>query len=227
MRREFVLALGMCAATLLAVAPGGALADGADWGAIEPATQTLLAPLRDGWGNLSPGDRQHLLANARHWQTLSKTEQQALLQRQSQWLALPPTARAQQRARYAAWEKLTPDEQARVRAAAARFAALPGPQQGALRARFSAQAPDWQSSWLLGPAVGVWLDQAGTWFSYVPDGERSATLRMLEDLPAPARAQLFTVSRRLGAAQREQLRKNLLAAAPAQRAALIANQLMQ
>lgn len=229
MRREFQLTLtiALCAMSWLPSAPGRAQADGVSWGTIEPATQSLLASLRDGWSNLSAGDRQNLLANARHWQALSKTEQQALLIRQEHWLALPPSERARQRARYAAWQKLSPDEQAQVRAAATRWAALPGPQQGALRARFSAQASEWQAAWLLGPAVGVWLDQAGTWFAYVPDGERNATLRMLEDLPADARGQLFTLSRRLGAAQREQLRKDLVAAAPARRAALIAQRMAQ
>ena len=114
-----------------------------------------------------------------------------------------------------------------MRAAQARFIALPTPQQGALRAKFAAQPLQWQLAWLLGPSVGDWLDQASDWFTFVPEGEREPTLRMLQALPADARSQLLELGRRLPALQRERLRKDLLLTPPAQRPTLIAQRLAQ
>lgn len=212
---------------LLALAPAPTLAASADWDGLDGGTRSLLAPWHDVWSTLPATDRQRLLANAARWQAMDKAQREALQQRQAQWDALPPSERARLRARYADWQQLPPDQQARVRDAAARFAALPTPQQGALRAKFAAQPVEWQLAWLLGPSVGSWLDRASDWFAFVPEGEREATLRMLQALPEDARTQLFELGRRLPALQRERLRKDLLLTPPGQRAALIAQRLAQ
>ncbi|MBS0213908.1 MAG: DUF3106 domain-containing protein [Proteobacteria bacterium] len=223
MRRKhaigWLVGIALLATTLPAI--GGTVA----WGSIDARTQALLSPWQGEWDTLADADRQRLLANARQWLAMSEADRAALLQRQAQWNALPPAERARRRARDDAWRQLPPAEQAQVRAAATRFAALPAAQQAALRSRFAAQPADWQASWLLGPSIGAWLDQAGMWFAYVPASDRDATLRMLQDLTPAAREQLFVLSRRLPSSRREQLRADLLRAPPGQRAALIARQL--
>ncbi len=223
MRRDASLILAL--AMMLAIPGSLAQATTSDWNAIEPAARTLLAPWQDQWSALPEPDRRQLLAHARQWQGMNQAARDALSRRQAQWLAQPPAERARQRARYAAWQDLSSGEQDQVRQAAARFAALPAAQQAALRARFGAQPREWQQAWLRGPSIGAWLDQAGMWFAYVPSQEREATLRMLQDLAPDARTQLFELSRRLSAPQREALRKNLLLTAPSARASLIASKL--
>lgn len=225
MRREYA-----CAALLtglLAIGAGSAPAAGTDWDTLDRPTQALLAPWHDDWSTLPASDRQRLLANASRWQAMRKADRAALAQRQAQWDALPANERANLRARYAAWQQLSADEQARVRAAAARLAALPMAQQGALRAKFAELPHERQRAWLLGPDVGAWIEQAGEWFAFVPEGEREATLRMLQALPEDARGQLLELGRRQPAPLRERLRKDLLRTPPAQRAALIAQRLAQ
>jgi hypothetical protein len=145
----------------------------------------------------------------------------------SEWSTLAPAERARRRARYVAWRALPPDEQARVRIAAGQFAALPATQQALLRSRFTAMDADQQRAWLLGPSTGGWIEQARTLFPYVPDGERDATLRMLQALPTEARAQLFALAQRLPGDQREQLRKRMLETDPAQREALLRQRMSQ
>ncbi|MBS0194026.1 MAG: DUF3106 domain-containing protein [Proteobacteria bacterium] len=223
MRRDRML--GWLAGIALLATTLPALGGSVDWGSLDPGTQTLLSPWQGAWNTLADDDRQRLLANAHRWQSMSAADRTALLQRQTQWDALPPAERAHLRARNAAWRQLPASEQAQISNAATRFDALPTTQQAALRARFAAQPAEWQASWLLGPSIGAWLDQAGTWFAYVPASDRDATLRMLQDLTPDARAQLFEVSRRLPSPQRERLREDLLNTPQAQRAALIARRL--
>ncbi|HEY2347206.1 MAG TPA: DUF3106 domain-containing protein [Xanthomonadaceae bacterium] len=221
-RGILALACAICIAMSAA-----AQAAGTDWSALDAGTQSLLAPWQDDWNKLPQDERDRLLANAKRWQAMGANARTALLKRDAQWQALAPAERARLRARYAAWQQLPNEERAQVGAAAARFAALPAPQQGALRANFAAQDLGRQLAWLLGPAIGAWIDQAGAWFAFVPADEREATLRMLQDLPADARARLFTLARRLPAHRREQLRRDLMLTPPAQRAALIEQRIAQ
>jgi hypothetical protein len=199
----------------------------ADWSVLDPDTSALLVPWRDGWDTLDAVDRARLLSNARRWQTLDATARAEFLRRSAIWQALPPTERARRRARYAAWRALPSDEQTRVRAAVTQFAALPVAQQAAWRAQFAAQDADHQRAWLLGPSTGGWIDQARTLFAYVPEGDREATVRMLQALSADVREQLFTLARRLPDDQREQLRRQLLGVDPAQRAVILRQRLSQ
>jgi uncharacterized protein DUF3106 len=214
-------------ACALCLAMPAAQATPAGWGTLDAGTQALLAPWRDDWDQLPADARERLQTNARRWQAMDANARAALLKRDAQWQMLPPTERARLRARYAAWQKLPADEQARVRAAASRLASLPAPQLGAVRANFAAQETNQRLAWLLGPSIGEWIDQASTGFAFVPDHEREATLRMLQDLPADARTQLFALARRLPPDRREQLRKDLLLTSPAQRAALVSQRLAQ
>ena len=202
-------------------------ADNSEWSTLDSNTQELLAPWRDGWAALEGADRGRLLANAKRWQAMDPIARAAFLRRNSDWQALPPAERARRRARYAAWQAMRPDEQERVRAAASQFAALPAPQQALLRARFAAMDANQQSAWLLGPSTGSWIEQARALFPYVPEGERDATLRMLQSLPAVARGQLFSLARRLPGDRREQLRKQMLETDPAKRETLLRERMSQ
>jgi len=202
-------------------------AENPDWSTLDPATQELLAPWRDAWTTLATADRTRLLANAMRWQAMDASARASFMQRSTDWQALRPTERARIRARYAAWRALPPDDQARVRAAATQFTALPAAQQASMRARFAALDANRQHDWLLGPSTGAWIEQARTAFAYVPDGERDATLRMLQALPADARTQLFALARRLPDDQRERLRKQLLGTDPARRETLLLQRMSQ
>jgi len=221
---KFRIWLLACALLLALPAPG---AENAEWSTLDSNTQDLLAPWRDNWATLEAADRDRLLKNAKHWQAMDATARATFLRRSSDWQALLPAERARRRARYAAWRALPPAEQARIQAAEAKFAALPAPQQALLRARFAAMDVDQQRGWLLGPSTGSWIEQARALFPYVPESERDATLRMLQSLPAETRAQLFALARRLPDDRREQLRKQMLEADPAQRDALLRQRMAQ
>jgi len=199
----------------------------ADWSALDPGMQDLLAPWRDGWSTLNAESHARLLANAKHWQAMDAAARDAFQRRSSEWQALPSSERARRREHYAAWRALSPNEQSRVQAAASQFAALPAAQQAALRARYATQDANQQLDWLLGPSTGGWIEQARAMFAFVPDSERDATLRMLQQLSADERGQLFELARRLPDYQREQLRKQLLGADPAQRGALLRQKMSQ
>ena len=225
-RGPLVRMIGALACALCLTLPA-ARATTPDWNALDADSHTLLAPWQDGWNGLPDSQRERLLANARRWQAMDANARADLLKRETQWQALPPSERARLRERYAAWKALPTDEQLRVRNAAYRFFAMPAPQQGALRAGFAAQETNQQADWLLGPSLGGWIEQAQALFAFVPAGDRDATLKMLQSLTTDTRNQLFTLARRLPTDQRELLRKQLVAADPSQRAALVTQRMAQ
>jgi hypothetical protein len=210
-----LLALALCAAPMAARAMAN------DWASLDSDTHKLLAPWQEGWITLSNPERERLLANAQRWLAMDAAQRKQMLQRASEWQALPVSERARLRARYAAWKALSIDDQLRVRAAASQFGGLTAPRQGALRANFMTQDGGQQDAWLHGPASGSWIGKAQAAFGFVPGHERDATLRMLQDLPADARDQLFALAARLPGDQRERLRRDLLLQYPRQRADMI------
>ena len=90
-----------------------------------------------------------------------------------------------------------------------------------LRAQFAESPPDTQSLWWLGPGMGQELAPFSSLFAYLPEADRPALLQVLRELDPDARADLSLLAPRLNEAQRQALRRELIAAAPAERAALI------
>lgn len=183
--------------------------------------RALLAPLAGAWPGLDPGTRQSLQANAAHWLSLAPAQREALVATMRAWDALPAAERAQRRGPFAAWQSLSADERVRVRRVAARLAALAPAQQQALRDGFEKLPADQRQDWWLGPEIGRGFAQLRPLFAFVPEDERTALLALLRDLSPEARADLALLARRLPANQRESLRRDLVAAAPAEREALI------
>ena len=212
--------VAVTAALVLALAaPVGAFST------IEAGPRQLLAPLEDTWDELDEATRAGLKANAAHWQALPPAEQQALATRMKAWDALPAAERAHRRAPFAAWQALAPSEKATLRALAARVDALPEAERRVLRATFAALPADERQDWGLGPSIGADFAGLRPLFAFLPEGERPAMLRMLRALSPEARTGLAEVARRLPANGRDALRRELLAATPAGREALIRERL--
>ncbi len=193
----------------------------ADFPSLPQAQRALLAPLAGAWPGLEASTRQRLQANAAHWVALDAGQRQALSARMAAWDGLPAAERAQRRGAFAAWEALSPTERERLHAAADRLAAMPAEQRQALRDAFEALPPDQRQDWWLGPDIGAGFAQLRPLFAFVPEGERTALLALLRTLSPQARADLGLLARRLPANQRESLRRDLMAAPPAEREALI------
>lgn len=194
---------------------------------LAPAERQLLAPLAGAWPGLDTETRQRLQANARHWLALPPAQQREMLQRMRDWDSLPPAERARRRGAFAAWEALSLAERERVRAAAARLRALSPQQQQTLRDRFEALPPDQRQDWWLGPDLGGDFVRLRPLFAYTPEEQRAGLLAMLRGLGPEARADLALLARRLPASERERLRRDLLAATPEARPALIRERLGQ
>jgi hypothetical protein len=210
---------------LLATALALAALPVAGFQALDPGQRQLLAPLSGAWRGLDEPTRNRLRANAAHWQALPAEQQRALVQRMTAWDDLPAATRARRRAPFAAWEALPRDEQAQLRGLAARVAALPEAERRVLRAGFDALASDERQDWWLGPRLGDGFSGLRPLFAFVPEGERPAMLQVLHGLSPDARADLKELARRLPASEREKLRRDLIAAAPAEREALISRRL--
>ena len=185
------------------------------------AQRALLAPLAGAWPGLEAPTRQRLQSNAAHWISLSAAERDALAARMAAWDALPAAERAQRRGSFAAWEALSPSERGQLRATSQRLASMSPEQRQALRDAFEALPPDQRQDWWLGPEIGAGFAQLRPLFAFVPEGERTALLALLRTLSPEARADLALLARRLPANQRESLRRDLMAAPPAEREALI------
>lgn len=210
---------------LLACALALATLPAAGFQGLDAGQRQLLAPLAGAWRGLDGPTRERLRANAAHWQGLPAGQQQALVQRMRAWDDMPAAQRARRRAPFAAWQALPRDEQAQLRLLAARVDALPEAERSVLRARFDALPSDERQDWWLGPRLGADFSGLRPLFAFVPEGERPAMLALLRGLSAEARADLKELARRLPASEREKLRRDLVAAAPAARAALISGRL--
>lgn len=135
----------------------------------------------------------------------------------SAWASMSPEQKREVRNRYAAWQALPASEQQRIRQAAAAIAALPDAQRQALRARYTAIDQMHRDGWLLGPQLGVLYPRLQPLFGYLPAAEREPVIALLRQLDAAQLEQLSLISQRTPPQQREELRTQLLALAPAQR----------
>ena len=188
---------------------------------IPQAQRSLLAPLAGAWPGLAPETRERLQANAAHWASLDTAQREALTATMRAWDALPAAQRAPRRGPFAAWQSLSQGERRRVRGVADRLAALLPEQGQALRDGFETLPADQRQDWWLGPEIGAGFAQLRPLFAFVPENERTALLLLLRELSPEARADLSLLARRLPANQRESLRRDLVAAPAAERAALI------
>ncbi len=136
---------------------------------------------------------------------------------QGSWASMSPTQKREVRSRYAAWQALPASEQQRIRQAAAAIAALPDAQRQALRARYMAIDQMHRDGWLLGPQLGVLYPRLQPLLGYLPAAEREPVIALLRQLDAAQLEQLSLISQRTPPQQREELRTQLLALAPAQR----------
>lgn len=133
------------------------------------------------------------------------------------WASMSPAQKRELRSRYAAWQALPASEQQRIRQAAGAIAALPDAQRQSLRARYMAIDQMHRDGWLLGPQLGVLYPRLQPLFGYLPAAEREPVIALLRQLDAAQLEQLSLISQRTPPQQREELRTQLLALAPAQR----------
>jgi hypothetical protein len=183
--------------------------------------RALLVPLAGNWPGLEADTRQRLQDNAAHWLALDPTQREALVARMSAWDGLTAADRAQRRGSFAAWRALSPAEREQLHAVFAERAAMSPDLRQAQRDEFEALPADQRQEWWLGPEIGAGFAQLRPLFAFVPAGERTALLALLRALSPQARADLALLARRLPANQRESLRRELMAASPAEREALI------
>ncbi|AMJ56520.1 MULTISPECIES: DUF3106 domain-containing protein [Stenotrophomonas] len=133
------------------------------------------------------------------------------------WATQTAAQKRELRSRYAAWQALPESERQRIRHAAAAVAALPVADQQALRARYLAIDQMHRDGWLLGPQLGVLYPRLQPLFGYLPAAQREPVIALLRQLDPVQLEQLSLISQRTPPQQREALRTELLALAPAQR----------
>ena len=222
--RELPFLSWMAAATLPAPtepAPPSPAEPPAAFEQLAVGEQALLTSAREVWAELDLSTRRGLLQQARDWIARTAPERERLRADLLTWDRRPAPEHARRRTPMAAWDRLDATDQAWVRQAAARVASLPAGEQQALRAQFAESPPDTQSLWWLGPGMGQELAPFSSLFAYLPEADRPALLQVLRELDPDARADLSLLAPRLNEAQRQALRRELIAAAPAERAALI------
>ncbi|WP_313344477.1 DUF3106 domain-containing protein [Stenotrophomonas sp.] len=131
--------------------------------------------------------------------------------------ALDPAQLRELRSRYAQWQALPESERARIREAARRVAALPAAQQQTLRATFNEQDQRFRDGWLLGPQLGQLFPKLQGLFGFLPAEQREPALAVLRQLNVDQLAQLTLVAQRTPPQERDQVRNQFLALAPAGR----------
>ncbi|WP_256646088.1 DUF3106 domain-containing protein [Thermomonas paludicola] len=150
---------------------------------------------------------------------LSGNADDGIAQRMQAWDRLLPQQRSVQRSAWAEWQALTDDERRLLRDTAARYSALTTAQQQSLRNRYAGLSFDAHRGWHLGPALGRQWPRIAALFTPLDGGARGALLDLLrgatpEDIEALARLAQTTPPE-----ARAELRRDLLAQPPSQRAA--------
>ena len=138
---------------------------------------------------------------------------------QAAWATMTPQLKRELRARYAAWQALPGTERQRIAQAAAALAAMPAAQRDALQARFQGMDRMHRDGWLLGPRLGALYAKLQPLLGYLPAEQREPMLALLHQLDVVQLEQLSLISQRTPPQERAALRGQLLALAPAQRAA--------
>jgi hypothetical protein len=138
---------------------------------------------------------------------------------QAAWATMTPQLKRDLRARYAAWQALPEAERQRIGQAATALAALPATQRDALQAHFLGMDRLHRDGWLLGPRLGTLYAKLQPLLGYLPAEQREPMLALLHQLDAAQLEQLSLISQRTPPQERVALREQLLALAPAQRAA--------
>lgn len=195
--------------------------------ALPAPEQELLSSARAAWPSLDAATRSALVDNARDWQSRTPAQRGQLRHRLRQWNQEAAPDRARLRTPFLAWQGLSSFDRQRLRAAAVQFDAMAPAEQQALREQFAALPADTQRLWWLGPMLGQELAPIASLFAFMPEAERPELLLALRSLSAEARDGLALLAPRLNEAQRQALRRELLAAPPEQRAALIHRRLAQ
>lgn len=170
-----------------------------------PELDNLLA-------RLPPGPQAQLQEHWQQWSAWSPQQREAYTRRANEWDALPREVRASRRERYQAWQALPPLEQANVRAAGAQFATMPVERQQAWRAQFEAMDRSQRRGWLLGPVLGVDYAALQPLLAQVPEQEHEPLMQALRSMTPQQRSDLGVLAQRTPPAQREALRRGLLAA---------------
>ena len=197
------------------------------WQDLGSEERRLLGSARQAWAALDDASRHALVEQARDWQSRPAPSREQLRRRLQQWDQLDAKDRARRRSRLASWQELSVADQRRVRAAAAHLDSLPANPQEELARQFAALPADAQRLWALGPDLGQQLAPIAALFAFLPKDERPTLLAALRQLDAQARADLALLAPRLDEKQRQDLRRQLLAADPARRPALIRQRLAQ
>jgi hypothetical protein len=228
--RDLAFLSWFAAATLPPALPApvsDASAPPARFDALSAGMQSVLVSARDAWPDLDPPTREILLHQAHDWLARQPAEREQLRAALLAWDRLAAPERASRRTPFLAWQRLDDVDRRQLRLAASRLAGLPAVEQKALREQFAASSPDTQGLWWLGPALGQELAPFSSLFAFMPEADRPALLLVLRGLDDGARSDLATLAPRLSEARRQALRRDLLAAAPDKRAALIRERLGQ
>jgi len=199
------------------------------WESLPDALRSDLQPFASTWDALPAEQRAALLANAEVWQGLAPDERDRRLQRLQDWLALTPAQRTRLRQHYLLWQSLDAAERSAAERQQSELAAMDPQARQAQRAEFD-RLPASQRRALLPTPGGP--DQAlealaRLSFSFVPPGERGATLEALAQLNARERDDLRALSLRMAPWQRETLRRELLAVPERERGAWLRERLSQ
>ncbi len=166
---------------------------------------------------LPPPLRAQLQQRAALWAGWSVPQREAFTQRREQWDSLSRAERAIQRERYLAWRALPATERTVVAAAASRYAVLPADRQQVLREHFDALDSSERRGWMLGPALGADYPALQPLLAQVPVAEHAPLLAVLREMSAIQRRDLAVLVQRTPPQEREQLRRELISTAVANR----------
>lgn len=158
---------------------------------------------------------------------LSAAQTTVLRERIAAWDALTPAERGARRERWQAWQRWPAAQRGAVQDAVAAFAALPPEAQQALRMRFAQLPQEQRRGWLLGPVAGAAWPRLQPLLMQVPAAQREPLLATLHELSPLQLDDLATLAQRTPPQDRDDLRRELLSTAEANRTAWLRERLQR
>ena len=216
LRLVTVFLLMVCLLPIAAVAEGGDSFD-----SLPAPMRQVLSPFEKEWGALDEATRGRLLRGAERWNQLSTEERAAAAKRMAWWRSLPAERQAQIRRSFESFKALPPDQQRRIRQTFKRFQNLPIEQRLALLKRFEGMSDSEREAFMLGArAKGAGIPWRQLW-GPIPRDEIRALVAMTQGLDQPLKLKLAELLKRTPEAERQGLRKRLLAMGFAEREAFL------
>jgi len=213
LRLLLALCLGLLAHSVLAQSTQ-------PFASLQPEIQRTLSPFQQEWDTFDAATQQRMLRGAERWAGMSSSDRAAAAKRMTWWRALPEARQAEIRRSFESFKALPPTEQQRIRQAFKRFKNLPPERRAELMQRFERMNTAEREAFMLGAQGRAGIPWRELW-GPISRADVRETIAMTRSLEPRQRQRLAELAGQTAVADRDALRRRVIAMSFAERAAFL------